>query len=89
MVTEDGAEILIHVGMDTVQLEGKGFTPFARTGDKVKKGQKLLEFDKEFIKEQGYSIVTPVLISNFDQFDDVVMTEKDHVQAGDRLLNTL
>lgn len=89
MVTEDGAEILIHVGMDTVQLEGKGFTPFAKTGDKVKKGQKLLEFDKEFIKEQGYSIVTPVLISNFDQFDDVVMTEKDHVQAGDRLLNTL
>ena len=89
MVTEDGAEILIHVGMDTVQLEGKGFTPFAKTGEKVRKGQKLLEFDKEFIKEQGYSTVTPVLISNFDQFDDVVITEKDRVQAGDCLLNTL
>lgn len=86
--TEDGLEILIHVGMDTVQLEGKGFTPLAGTGDKVKKGQKLLEFDKELIKKEGYSIVTPVIISNFDQFDNISVTEKDCVQAGDSLLKT-
>lgn len=86
--TEDGLEILIHVGMDTVQLEGKGFTPLAGMGDKVKKGQKLLEFDKELIKKEGYSIVTPVLISNFDQFDNISVTDKEYVQTGDILLKT-
>lgn len=84
--TTDGLEILIHVGMDTVQLEGKGFTPLASVGDKVKKGQKLLEFDKDLIKAEGYSTVTPVLISNFDQFDEIITTNENYVQAGDILL---
>lgn len=88
MKTCDGLEILIHVGMDTVQLDGKGFTPFASKGDTVKKGQKLLEFDKEFIKKEGYSIVTPVLISNFDQFDQIIPTDESQVQTGDVLLKT-
>ena len=74
--------------MDTVQLDGKGFTPLAKAGDKVKKGQKLLEFDKELIKAEGYSTVTPVLISNFDQFDEITATDKNHVQAGDVFLRT-
>lgn len=86
--TTDGLELLIHVGMDTVQLDGKGFTPLAKTGDKVKKGQKLLEFDKELIKAEGYSTVTPVLISNFDQFDEIVATDEKYVQAGDIFLRT-
>ncbi len=86
--TTDGLELLIHVGMDTVQLDGKGFTPLAKAGDKVKKGQKLLEFDKELIKAEGYSTVTPVLISNFDQFDEITATDKNHVQAGDVFLRT-
>lgn len=88
MKTCDGLEILIHVGMDTVQLDGKGFTPFASKGDTVKKGQKLLEFDKEFIKKEGYSIVTPVLISNFDQFAQIIPTDESQVQTGDVLLKT-
>ena len=86
--TTDGLEILIHVGMDTVQLEGKGFTPLASVGDKVKKGQKLLEFDKDLIKAEGYSTVTPVLISNFDQFDEITTTNENYVQTGDILLKT-
>lgn len=86
--TTDGLELLIHVGMDTVQLDGKGFTPLAKAGDKVKKGQKLLEFDKELIKAEGYSTVTPVLISNFDQFDEITATDENHVQAGDVFLKT-
>ena len=86
--TTDGLELLIHVGMDTVQLDGKGFTPLAKAGDKVKKGQKLLEFDKELIKAEGYSTVTPVLISNFDQFDEITATDENHVQAGDVFLRT-
>lgn len=86
--TTDGLELLIHVGMDTVQLDGKGFTPLAKVGDKAKKGQKLLEFDKELIKAEGYSTVTPVLISNFEQFDEIVATDENHVQAGDIFLRT-
>lgn len=86
--TTDGLELLIHVGMDTVQLDGKGFTPLAKVGDKVKKGQKLLEFDKELIKAEGYSTVTPVLISNFEQFDEIVATDEKHVRAGDVFLRT-
>ena len=88
MKTEDGLEILIHVGMDTVQLDGKGFTPLVSKGDIVNKGQKLLKFDKEFIKEEGYSLVTPVLISNFDQFEEITSTDESQVQAGDLLLKT-
>ena len=86
--TTDGLELLIHVGMDTVQLDGKGFTPLVKVGDKVKKGQKLLEFDKELIKSEGYSTVTPVLISNFDQFDEILATDEKYVQAGDIFLRT-
>lgn len=86
--TTEGLELLIHVGMDTVQLDGKGFTPLAKAGDKVKKGQKLLKFDKELIKAEGYSTVTPVLISNFDQFDEITATDKNHVRAGDVFLRT-
>lgn len=86
--TTDGLELLIHVGMDTVQLDGKGFTSLVKVGDKVKKGQKLLEFDKELIKSEGYSTVTPVLISNFEQFDEIVATDEKYVEAGDIFLRT-
>lgn len=68
MMTVDGVELLMHVGMDTVQLEGKGFTPLAKAGDVVKKGQKLLEFDMELIKDAGFSLVTSVLVSNYTEF---------------------
>ena len=89
MKTAEGLELLIHVGMDTVQLDGKGFTPLAKAGDSVKKGQKLLEFDIDFIKAEGYSTVTPVLISNFDQFGEIKVTKEKQVQAEDVLLGAL
>lgn len=86
MVNNSGAEVLMHVGMDTVQLGGKGFKPLIQTGDTVKKGQKLLEFDIELIKEAGYSLVTPVLITNSAQFEKIDPTEAAKVNAGDNLL---
>ena len=67
----DGAEILIHVGMDTVALDGKGFTPMAKQGDKIKKGQLLLKFDMELIRKEGYSLTTPVIISNTPDYTNV------------------
>lgn len=89
MVTDDGAEILIHVGMDTVKLEGKYFTPKVRQGDRVKKGQVLLEFDVKKIKEAGYSVVTPILITNTDQYADVIPTDVNVVKQGDAILTLI
>jgi len=86
LTAETGAEILIHVGMDTVQLDGKGFKPLVAAGDVVKKGQKILEFDKKLIEDAGYSLVTPVLVTNFDEFESVVPVSKELVQAGDLLM---
>lgn len=86
MMTVDGVELLMHVGMDTVQLEGKGFTPLAKAGDVVKKGQKLLEFDMELIKDAGFSLVTPVLVSNYTEFAEVIPAEGEHISCGEELL---
>lgn len=86
LTSDTGLELLMHVGMDTVQLEGKGFRPLVQTGDVVKKGQKLLEFDMELIEAEGYSLVTPVLVTNSDDFDNVISTEQASVQPADVLL---
>lgn len=86
MTTEDGAELLIHVGMDTVQLDGKGFTPLVKVDDKVKKGQKLLEFDIGLIQNAGYSLVTPVLVANTDDYADVTSADAESISPGEELL---
>ena len=86
MTADNGLELLMHVGMDTVQLEGKGFKPLVKTGDRVKKGQKLLEFDMELIRNAGYSLVTPVLVANSMTFSGVTAVDQDRVQAGEPLL---
>lgn len=69
--TDQGAELLIHIGLNTVKLDGKGFQAVAKEGDMVKKGQLLLKFDIDFIKEEGYPVITPVIVSNSDEFVDV------------------
>ncbi|WP_367567530.1 beta-glucoside-specific PTS transporter subunit IIABC [Lacrimispora sp.] len=89
MMSANGAEVLIHVGMDTVQLEGKGFTVLTAVGDHVKKGQELLRFDLDVIREAGYSAVTPVLVSNSAVFTDVIATDDGQVGVGDTLLTIL
>ena len=64
--TADGLELLIHIGMDTVALNGEGYTPKVEAGASVKKGDLLMEFDMDFITGKGYSCVTPVIITNMD-----------------------
>lgn len=87
MTTEGGAELLMHVGMDTVQLNGKGFKPLAAVGDQVKKGQKLLEFDMNLIKEAGYSLLTPVLVTNADEAGEVIPIDGGRqIQPGEKLI---
>lgn len=86
MTTDDGVEILVHVGLDTVSLEGKAFTIHAQTDAKVKKGDLLLEADLKFIEEAGLKIITPIVICNADEFPVIEgMTDKD-VVPGDEII---
>jgi PTS system beta-glucosides-specific IIC component len=89
ITSNNGIEILIHVGMDTVQLDGKGFTPKKAQGDKVKKGELLLEFDMKLIKEAGYSTVTPVIITNTDDYTDVIPSAQGNVTHGQDAITIL
>lgn len=82
----NGAEVLIHVGMDTVNLNGKGFTPKAKAGDTVKKGQLLLEVDLDEIKNAKLSAITPVIITNTADMKDVVATDAKTANVGDKLI---
>lgn len=89
LTTDKGAEIIIHVGMDTVKLEGKGFEPKVKQGDKVKKGDLLLEFDIDYITSEGYSVDTPVIITNTPKYDDVIPTDAASAAVGDTLITLL
>lgn len=87
--SERGAEILIHVGMDTVKMNGDGFTAHVKQGDFVNKGDLLLEFDLNKIKAAGHPIDTPIIISNSGDYADVVPTDAARVCTGDELLTVL
>ena len=89
ITTDLGVELLIHVGLDTVQLNGEGFRAHAAEGDRVAKGQLLLEFDQAFIESKGYCMETPVLVTNADDYLDVVETSAAQVNCGDELLRIL
>ncbi|MGF7058504.1 PTS sugar transporter subunit IIA [Brassicibacter mesophilus] len=80
LLADNGLEILIHIGMDTVELNGKGFERIIQSGDKVRVGDELIKFDRQFIKEKGKSIVTPVVITNMEKVDFIEINtnvEKD------------
>ena len=78
-----GVELLIHVGMDTVKLDGKGFTPHVKAGDKVRRGTPLVDVDWAAIKAAGYETVTPVVVSNATKFGGVSETSPTEVNLGD------
>ena len=80
-------EILIHVGVDTVNMKGDGFELFVKEGDKVKKGQKLITFDIEKIKAAGYSPTTAVLITNSDDYDAIKVEKPGPAELGDRIIS--
>ena len=87
LISDAGTEILIHIGMDTVKLDGKGFEAFVQQGDQVKQGQKLLTFDIDLIKGQGLIVETPVIVTNQDIFQpDVVGQIPRYIKSGEQLL---
>lgn len=85
ITSDNGAEILIHVGMDTVQLNGQFFSSKVAQGDRVEVGQLLIEFEPEKIKEAGYIVTTPVVITNFQDFKIEPKSVKQ-VKSGDSLI---
>ncbi len=87
ITADNGAEILIHVGINTVNLNGEGFNALAKQGDKVVKGQKLLQFNKEIIEKNGLSCEIPVIITNTHQFKDVICEKQGEVNNGDLVLS--
>ncbi|MDE6404727.1 MAG: PTS glucose transporter subunit IIA [Lachnospiraceae bacterium] len=87
LTSADGAEVLLHIGLDTVKLNGKHFTIHAEEGQQVKKGDLLLEADLEQIKAEGFDIITPVVICNTDDFAEVAMAEARDVEVGDTIIN--
>lgn len=80
-----GAQILCHIGIDTVSLKGKGFSAHVKNGQKVKKGDLLISFDIEEIKKAGLSTESPVIICNSDDYKDVKLTDTKNVKVGDAL----
>lgn len=86
MTTADGAELLMHIGIDTVKLGGKHFTYLVNEGDKVKKGQPLIRFDLEAIRAEGYPTTTPLIVCNTDEYAAVTPQASGNVKKGDALL---
>lgn len=86
MTSSEGAEILIHVGLDTVALKGKHFKGHVKEGAMVKRGDLLLEFDIEAITAAGYDMISPVIICNSDDYADIERVTGKQVQIGETII---
>ena len=86
LVTTSGLEIFVHFGMDTVKLEGNGFERLVSEGEVVKKGTPLIKFDYDFLKENAKSVITPVIISNYEDFGALNGVESGNAIAGETLV---
>lgn len=80
-------ELMIHIGMNTVELNGEGYKTLHKVGDTVKKGELLIQFDKEFIESKGYDLTTPVVITNSADFTDIITDKKGKIEQGTNVLS--
>lgn len=87
LLSEDGVEVLIHIGMDTVKMQGRGFNVKTSVNSKIKAGDLLLEFDRNAIEKEGYSLITPVVITNADNYEDNVLCINEEVKNGREIIN--
>ncbi len=87
LLSEDGVELLIHVGLDTVALKGEGFSLCVKEGDRVTQGQKLLNFDIEKIA-QKYPVVTSVIVTNTPDYKEIRLVKTGKTKAGEKILQT-
>ena len=87
--SSEGVELMIHIGIDTVELEGKYFTAHVTDGDIVKTGDLLMEFDKQAIEAAGYETVVPVIVTNTGDYLDIITSEEGTVESGQPLFTVL
>lgn len=87
LLSESGTELLIHVGIDTVKLDGKPFTAHVQPGDKIAPGDLLLEFDRQAILDAGYDLTTPIIITNSENYGEIITEAGSEVEAGKPLLS--
>jgi glucose-specific phosphotransferase system IIA component len=88
--TKSGVELLLHIGIDTVELGGEGFTAFVKEGQRVKTGDKLMEVDFKFIKSKGKSVITPLVVANISEFagiDEITEGRTEHNSALFRIVS--
>lgn len=86
MTTKEGVELLVHIGLETVGLKGKGFTAHAKAGDKVEKGDLIIMADFDVIKAEGLDTIIPVVVCNTDEFKEIESLAGKDVSAGDDVL---
>lgn len=86
ILSEDGAELLIHVGCDTVSLGGRHFTAYRKSGDELRTGDLILSFDLDTLDKDGFDLTTPLVITNSAQYDAITLLSEESVIAGDPLL---
>ncbi|MEG1639147.1 MAG: PTS glucose transporter subunit IIA, partial [Erysipelotrichaceae bacterium] len=89
LVSNNGCQLLIHIGMDTVRLEGKFFETHKKQGDKIHEGELLISFDIDEIIKAGYSVQTPITITNTEDYLDIVNVAQKEIKAGDDLITVL
>ncbi len=87
ITSENGAEILIHIGLDTVNLNGNGFKKLINQGDKVKKGTPLIEIDRQFMKEQNINLITPMVVTNAANYEINVIDEGKDVTIEEEVIS--
>ena len=86
IISQEGCEILLHIGIDTVKLCGKYFEAYVKDGSQVKKGDRLISFDLEAIKGEGYKVTTPMIICNTDDYTSVNAVTQTEISNGEKIL---
>lgn len=81
MTLDNGLDVLVHIGIDTVKLKGEGFKKLVKVGERIKNGQPIIEISREIIEGKGYSLVTPVLVTNMEVLDGI-----DYINVGEKVL---
>lgn len=89
LTSDSGLELLIHIGIDTVKLNGVGYEYFVEKGQNIKIGDKLIEFDLEKISEKGYNIITPVVLTNSTDFGDIITLTKTLAEPGEQVMKVI
>ena len=87
--SDNGAEVLIHIGIDTVKLEGKHFKPLVSQGETVEVGQPLIEFDRKAIADEGFDTVIPVVVTNTNLAKDVLLEDNKEIEQGSHVLTVI